>query len=109
MHAVEGKAVAEGLPPQVRSAQHRDGVEHPDPNGMQPGRDGLRGPVVRSYFHQAARAAHQTSVVGDGDEERVRPLRVQKVKHPLVLHAFSVHEIRKLLRANGRRQKQYAP
>ena len=51
MHAVQSKAVAEGLPPQVRSAQHRDGVEHPDPNGMQPGRDGLRGPVVRSYFH----------------------------------------------------------
>ena len=52
---------------------------------MQPGRDGLRGPVARRDVHQAARPAHQTSVIGDGDEERVRPLRVQEVQHALVL------------------------
>ena len=85
VHAHKGEAVPEALPVQAGLAEDDPGVEHAHPDGVQPARKGLWRPVGGLHILQAAGALHELGVVGDGDEVRVRPFRIQKVKHATLL------------------------
>ena len=83
---LSSETISEAFPPQVGPLEHGPWIKDAHPYGVAPTGNSLFHPVVRLNVLALPRAEHEVLVVLDGDEVRVRPLTVQKVKHlPLVV------------------------
>mmetsp|Transcript_14565 Transcript_14565/g.32557 ORF Transcript_14565/g.32557 Transcript_14565/m.32557 type:complete len:437 (-) Transcript_14565:8-1318(-) len=89
VHALEGDNLADDLPPDPGALgqalpDHDPGVEHPHPDRVPPGSDGLLDPVLALDFLESVGAIADAFVLLVGDEVGMRPFLVQEVEFLLL-------------------------